>query len=115
MIWSCEAEIIFTSPRLDTSIRDLSLEDFEMAGFVVANLEEAGVCYIWATEGREGGGFEGGDALLVEGVDDPFCCEEILKEEVVWVWVLGGGWSDGCLCFVGWGGVCGAAVGATVG
>lgn len=85
-----------------------------MTGFIIADLEEAGAGCVWVTEECEGSVVEDGDALLVERVDDPFCCEEILEEEVVWARVIGGGWEDDGFCFVGWVGVCGVAVGAVV-
>ena len=50
-----------------------------MAGFVVADLDDAGVGGVGATEGGEVCVREELDGLLVEGEDDPFGGEEVLE------------------------------------
>lgn len=71
------------------------MEDADVAGFVVADFGDAVVGAVWVAQVAEGGRSEGFDALLVEGVDDPFSAEEVLEEYVVWTGGTGGCcWDD---------------------
>ena len=88
-------ERVRAGPWFDGGRADVCLEDAQVAGFVVADFEQAGVGAGGEAGGCEGLGREAGDALLVEGEDYLFGCEQVLKEEVVWGWG-GGGYVEGC-------------------
>lgn len=75
-----------------------------MASLVVADLADRIVGGIGEAGGGEGRGVEAGDALLVEGEDDPFGGEQVLEKEVVDARRVGGGGEDGAGCVAGPGG-----------
>lgn len=76
-----------------------------MSGFVVADLTDRIVGGVGEAGGCEGRGVEAGDALLVEGEDDPFGREQVLEEEVVGTGWGGGCGEDGAGCVAGPGGL----------
>lgn len=98
-----EAEAVVAGAWFQGCRGDFVLEDADVAGFVVADFGDAVVGVIWVAKVTEGGGGEGFDALLVEGIDDPFGAEEVLEEEVVGTGGAGGCcWDDSGV--VGWDG-----------
>lgn len=90
-----ERVLVSARPRLQRCRRDAVLEDAQVTGFVVADFLDARVRVVGVACVGKVGCREGLDALLVEGVDDPFRHKQVLEQEVVGTWCAVLGRRDG--------------------